>query len=305
MNYIFAQALALLNERVQDPYTPETVFVTRQKVVSHDIDTFAHQQLAASFEEDRDKARLNSLGVLGAGDWLNCIPSKALGLHMGTREFRAALKYRLGMAQYPVEGPCTACAAPSDRFGDHSVGCGFQSERNSRHNSLRDALFQTAQQAVLSPRREELFLIPGGLQRPADVFIPNWTAGCDTALDVTVISPLQKSEVRKAAREPGSAADHRYEVKMNTYFARCKQQGLHFAPLVVEALGGWHEQSAATLTKLGRQLARQTGRLEEEAVRQLRQRLSVKLMQWNAALILSRTPIFAEAEVDGDLDTEF
>ena len=73
----------------------------------------------------------------------------------------------------------------------------------------------------------------------------------------------------------------------------------------LEALGGWHELSAAALVKLARQLARQTGRLEEEAVRQLRQRLSVKLMQWNAALILSRTPIFAEAEVDGDLDTEF
>ena len=93
---------------------------------------------------------------------------------------------------------------PIYTLSTHAVGCGQGSERNSRHNVLRDVIFQTAQQAVLSPRREVLFLIPGGLERPADVFIPNWTAGRDTALDVTVISPLQKSEVRKAAQEPGS-----------------------------------------------------------------------------------------------------
>ncbi len=75
----FAQALALLNERVQDPYTPETISVTRQKVVSHAIDSFTHQQLAASLEGDRDIARLNSLGVLGAGDWLNCVPPRRWG----------------------------------------------------------------------------------------------------------------------------------------------------------------------------------------------------------------------------------
>ena len=117
-----------------------------------------------------------------------------------------------------------------------------------------------------------------------------------------MISPLQKNLVRKAAREPGSAAEYRFKVKMGTYFDRCQEQGIHFVPLVVEALGGWHAQSAAALTKLARQLARQTGREEEEAVRQLRQRLGVTLMKGNAALILSRTPTFALAEVDGDQD---
>ena len=90
---------------------------------------------------------------------------------------------------------------------------------------------------------------------------------------------------------------------MNTYFARCKQQGLHFAPLVVEALGGWHEKSATALTKLARQLSRQTWR-DDEAVRQLRQRLSMKLMKGNSALILSRTPTFPQAKVDRDQDTD-
>jgi hypothetical protein len=40
----------------------------------------------------------------------------------------------------------------------------------------------------------------------------------------------------------------------------------------------------SALTRLGRQLARQTGREEEETVRNFFQRLSVLLMKGNAAL---------------------
>ena len=173
-----------------------------------------------------------------------------------------------------------------------------------RHNSLRDAIFQAAQQSVLSPRREEQFLIAGGLERPADILIPNYTAGRDTALDITVISPLQLCEVKKAAEEAGSALEHRFQTKMTKYFDRCRDQGIHFQPLPVETLGGWHPQAVPVLTKLGRQLARQTGREEEETVRHLFQRLAILLMKGNASLILSRTPGFSAQEVDGDRDQD-
>ena len=104
----------------------------------------------------------------------------------------------------------------------------------SRHNALRDAVFQS----VLSPRREEPFLIAGGLERPADIYIPSWYADRDTALDITVTSPLQQGEVKKAAQEVGSALEHRYQTKMTKYFDRCRDQGIHFLPLPVETLGG-------------------------------------------------------------------
>ena len=61
-------------------------------------------------------------------------------------------------------------------------------------------------------------------------------------------------------------------------------------------------QSVTVLTKLGRELARQTGREEGESVRHLFQRLSILLMKGNASLILSRTPAFSDQEVDGDID---
>ena len=44
----------------------------------------------------RETARLASLGLAHAGDWLNLVPCPALGLHLSPAEFTAALKYRLG-----------------------------------------------------------------------------------------------------------------------------------------------------------------------------------------------------------------
>ena len=121
---------------MSETYIPESFHYTRQKDISQAVDLFIHQQqLAASLQEDRDKARLDLLGVQGAGAWLNAVPSKALCLYLGTRELLAALKYILGVAVYPREGPCLACGSPSDRFGDHSLGCSYQGERVYRHNS--------------------------------------------------------------------------------------------------------------------------------------------------------------------------
>ena len=67
----------------------------------------------------------------------------------------------------------------------------MEGERIGRHNALRDAIYQLAQQAALAPRREEQALLPGLENRPADVFLPHWQNGQDTALDITVTSTIQ------------------------------------------------------------------------------------------------------------------
>ena len=95
-------------------------------------------------EDTREKARLASLSLPHAGDWLNCAPIKSLGLHLRPAEFVLALKYRLGLAIYDAEGPCPACLRLSDVMGDHALCCGTGGERISRHNALRDAFFDTA-----------------------------------------------------------------------------------------------------------------------------------------------------------------
>ena len=77
---------------------------------------------------------------------------------------------------------------------------------------------------------------------------------------------------------------------MSKYNDRCAAEGITFIPLAVDSFGGWHGAALDVFSKLGRQLARQLGKEEEEVTRQLRQRLSVILTRDNVAMLGSRVP---------------
>ena len=209
------------------------------------------------------------------------------------------LKLRLGIPVFTSSGSCPACKAPSDRLGDHALCCGNEGERIARHNALRDALHSTAAAASLGPSKEVRFLIPGSDKRPADVFLPYWCSGRDTAWDVTVIHPLQKATVTKAVALPGHAANEAYARKMREAWEECRRQGIVFTPLAVETLGGWHPVAEAELKKLGAALARQTGQEDSVATSHIFQKLSVLLVKGNCAMINNRQPGIIPTSVDG------
>jgi hypothetical protein len=87
---------------------------------------------------------------------------------------------------------------------------------------------------------------------------------------------------------------------MSKYFQVCDREGIQFFPVVVEALGGWHKDAAALITRLARQLASHTGKEADKQIKHMFQRLGILLMRGNSALILNRTPKHADAEIDGD-----
>ena len=144
--------------------------------------------------------------------------------------------------------------------------CGSGGERNTRHNNLRDALFDTAVAAGLGPVREGRFLLPGNDRRPADVLIRNWLGGKDAALDVTVVTPLQEATMPAAAHTAGHALNHAHGQKLNGAHEECRSQGIAFLPIVAETFGGWHPEAGGEVKKLGAALARHTGQEEGEAV---------------------------------------
>ena len=215
-------------------------------------------------------------------------------------EFRVSVLYRLGMPVFAGDGPCIACGQFSDSLGDHAVGCASQGERIARHNHLRDALYSTAQSAQLAPLKEERAMLPGG-DRPADVLVPHWGAGGrHLAIDVCVVSSLQSQLVERAAEQQGYALQHRYGQKWSKYGDACQEQGIHFQPLAVEVLGGFHECSVTTIKKLAQALARAGGQDESEVIRHLFGRLSILLQHGNSQLILSRTHSHPGAHIDGN-----
>ena len=161
----------------------------------------------------RECARITCLQQPYAGSWLNVVPSPALGLHLRGSEFVPAVKLRLGMEVFSTAGSCPACGAHSDKLGDHALCCGTDGTRISRHNALRDALHATAVAAGIGATKESKHLLQGSSRKPADVLLPFWTGGKDTAWDVTVVHPLQSSMVARAATTPGHGAQEAYARK--------------------------------------------------------------------------------------------
>ena len=182
--------LADLSSAMGDNVSTETMKCLNQKSASLQVDLNNSRLLSEQFAREgnvRETARLASVSQAKShcGDWLNVTPSPGLGLLLRPPEFVAALRYRLGHPIFTRDGPCPACGQFSDCLGDHAMNCAWQGERISRHNSLRDTIHSTAVSAGLGPTREGRFLLPGQGAKPADVLIPHWTGGKDTALDVT------------------------------------------------------------------------------------------------------------------------
>ena len=94
-----------------------------------------------------------------------------------------------------------------------------------------------------------------------------------------------------------------HESKSKKYHDRCAAEGFTFLPMTVDAFWGWHPTALDIITKLGRQLARNVGKLDEEVVAHLRQRLGILLVRDNVAMLCAGTPTFPAAAVDREDDS--
>ena len=261
-----------------------------QRALSKSVDLALFDTLLDSAPDSRSRALTLSCSIPHAGDWLNVIPSRALGLHFLDREFRVCLQYWLDLPIFSETSKCSICHVAADLFGDHHVGCGGNGDRIFRHDSIRDAIFSAAQSAALAPRKEFPSLIPGCQSRPADVFLPHWDRGLPAALDISVISTLQQRTVQGAAETQGYALSVCEERKMAAHATSCRAVGVSFIPLAVESLGGWSELAAKSISRIGRLLGQRLGISPSITTRQLFQRCSVSLWRGNAALWLHRFP---------------
>ena len=296
--------LTYLSAKMGEEATIESLSDATQRAVTLKINLHKLQLLTNhidGLDNVREKARLTSLGLPHAGDWLNVLPSPTLGLHMRAAEFVVSVKYRLGVPVFSEAGQYPACNHHSDELGDHAISCGNQGERIARHDSLRDAMYAVTQTACLGATKEERDLLTDSQARPGDILIPHWTGGRDTALDMTVINTLQTQLVGKAATTAGAALEVAYSRKMNQAGEACRREGLVFVAMPWETLGGWHDQTVEQIKKLASAQARQTGEDRSETTRHLYQKLSVLLTRGNASLLLNRRPSFPSPETDGIL----
>ena len=270
----------------------------RQRALSRVVDQACFNRLVNNAPNIRAKALALSSAIPHAGDWLLVVPSTALGLHLHDQEFRLCLQYWLGVRMLEEGSICPVCQVSTDGFGDHQVSCGGNGDRIYRHDSLRNALFSAAQSAALAPRREVPALIPGANSRPADVYLPCWKRGRPAALDVTVISPLQKLTVKGAATTQGHALDVGEGRKRASHSSSCHSSGISFVPLVVETLGGWSCEAVETIKAIGRLQGQRLGLPSSESTSHIFQQLAIRLWRGNASMWAMRIPVFSPT-IDG------
>ena len=207
-NQIFKETVEELKNLEISQYT--------QNKIQEALDDAAFSDLLGNQTSNREKARLLSLTLPQSGAWLSAPPIPRLGLHLQPNEFRAALKYRIGVPLYIEERKCPYCQnGRLDKLGDHALSCHGRGDMISRHDRVRDRIFAACSTANLSPVCEQKNLIPDNNSRPGDIYLPSWSAGQPSALDVTITSPLKPSLISDAARRCGfaltNAEDRKYE----------------------------------------------------------------------------------------------
>ena len=76
------KAVQLLSAQTGEEVDIKTVMVSTQKAFSYAVDLRSSQELRDRLTGERDRARLNLVGLPRAGDWLNDAHIRALGLHL-------------------------------------------------------------------------------------------------------------------------------------------------------------------------------------------------------------------------------
>ncbi len=139
----------------------------------------------------------------------------------------------------------SVCHGVADSLGDHQVGCGGNSDRISRHNAIRDVVFNAAQ----SPFKRNSTQTPLLALQTSSFLI-----GSTTALDVHVISPLQSLTLSEAARTQGYTLQVGVQRKLASNLPSCRSVGLTCIPLVAETLGGLAEDFVSTIRDIGQSI---------------------------------------------------
>ena len=144
------------------------------------------------------KARLIACAMQHVNAWIRALP-----VHQNkfsSLQWSISMKRWLGIPFFNQDALCPACQIQvMDIFGHHACVCPVKGDRIKRHNIIRDILFDFCSSAAWAPVKEKAFLFAGSAERPADIFIPNYSCGKSLVLDNAVTCPLQHKYVANAA----------------------------------------------------------------------------------------------------------
>ena len=182
-----------------------------------------------------------------AGEWLKALPIPGLQLVMPNRHYVLVLRAYFGLQLYNTGSRCLVCNdAYNDPDGIHASNCGKGGNFIRRHDVLKLKLAQLFREAGFSVETEPNHLFAdGSLDRPADVLVRRLNNWRDVAIDVNITGTTNGRDHPAIILERVAAS------KVAKYSARCEAVDMDFVPLVMDAVGGFHEDAIPVLRKLG------------------------------------------------------
>ena len=285
-----------------------------QKSLSAKIEAKICHHLLDSQVQDRHRVAHLSLNRLpGAGAWLFALPDSAES-HIPPPLFRVSILRRLRMPLWDQDTNCSLCGQVMDKWGDHALVCSCGGDRVVRHNMIRDVVHSAANhQARLGAILEKPgLLLPrdpldcdrppdpdppdpssSSSRRPADVWVPRGPSGNPEAWDFSVTSAF-----RLGPSAPDPAAFSSVFSSVETHkrgfldtASQCAKAGIHFCPLVIEAVGGgWSEALRSVVSWIASESGRHSSSRLSDTSFKIAQRISCALHQENARAILKRVP---------------
>ena len=266
-----------------DDHTPA------QKKLSDAIEEMQFNSLLNSCS---DKARLLSVSSPNAAVWISVVPSLSLGLHLDLNEFQTAVKWWLGVnPSLNLDGNpmvCPLCPNALDPLGYHCVTCKRGVDITTRHNTLRNVVYSTFQQAGL-PAHLEVGCGWGqdnSRTQSEDILVTNWDCGTSAAFDITVASPLNSINMLEAGMHQGvlaKVAEHRKHTENDP---KCVELSWRCIQLAVESYGAWGPEALRVFSQVATRLALRGNTPKSKVAAELYGRLSLLLVRANPRSIL-------------------
>jgi hypothetical protein len=161
------------------------------------------------------------------------------------RVYLTCVRRLLGLPVISAPAPCPLCKQTMDVYGDHALCCKKSSDTITRHNRVRNLIFQFADMGLLSPELEKLGILgvtDRSRRRPGDVSFKSWAPHRGLAIDVAVICPLAASHLNQ--EEP--CEDYAVLLhKHARYDESFKGSDYDFAAMVFETSGAVNSSSQA------------------------------------------------------------
>ena len=225
-------------------------------------------------------ARVQGCSVKGAGDWLCCLPSQPLGLHLNASQLRIAICTRLGC---PVSKQYICiCGAAADEYGNHALSCNRSASRHSRHNQINTVVLRALRSAGVPSCLEPTGLSRNDGKRPDGMTVVPWECGKCLVWDATVSHRLAATYL-PTARQRGPTVANLAEQRKRSKYSSLSEDYI-FAPLAFESLGGIGDTTFNILRRIGKLVSSHTGDQKEFVY--LRQRVAMAIQMGNAGCVL-------------------